>query len=29
MSRLLDAAITLELKLNRKVTAADEDIVRE
>jgi hypothetical protein len=29
MSRLLDAAIALELKLNRKVTAADEEIVRE
>ncbi|MGF7212643.1 hypothetical protein GGE65_007278 [Skermanella aerolata] len=29
MSRLLDAAIALELTLNRKVTTGDEDIVRE
>jgi hypothetical protein len=29
MAPLLDAAFALELKLDRKVTAADEDIVRE
>lgn len=28
MARLLDAAIALELKLGRKVTAGDEDLVR-
>jgi hypothetical protein len=28
MARMLDAAIALELKLNRKVTAMDEDLVR-
>jgi hypothetical protein len=28
MARMLDAAFALELKLNRKVTAADEDLVR-
>jgi hypothetical protein len=28
MARMLDAAIALELKLNRKVTATDEDLVR-
>ncbi|MGF7213052.1 hypothetical protein GGE65_007688 [Skermanella aerolata] len=27
MARMLDAAIALELKLNRKVTAADEELV--
>ena len=29
MAPLLDAAFALELKLDRKVTAADEDVVRE
>jgi hypothetical protein len=29
MARLLDAAFSLELRLGRKVTAADEDLVRE
>lgn len=29
MARMLDAAIALELKLGRKVTAGDEDLVRE
>lgn len=29
MARLLDAAFALELKMNRKVTAADEDLVRK
>jgi hypothetical protein len=28
MARMLDAAIALELKLNPKVTATDEDLVR-
>lgn len=29
MAQMLDAAIALELKLNRKVTATDEDLVRQ
>jgi hypothetical protein len=29
MARMLDAAFALELKIGRKVTAADEDLVRE
>ena len=28
MARMLDAAIALELRLGRKVTAGDEDLVR-
>jgi hypothetical protein len=28
MARMLDAAFALELRLDRKVTAADEDLVR-
>jgi hypothetical protein len=28
MARMLDAAIALELRLGRKVTATDEDLVR-
>jgi hypothetical protein len=29
MARMLDAAFALELRLGRKVTAADEDLVRQ
>jgi hypothetical protein len=29
MARMLDAAFTLELKMNRKVTAGDESLVME
>lgn len=29
MARMLDAAFALELKLNRKVTVRDEELVRE